>query len=91
MEKIWKSQYSKLLNSSQSQCDKTAVLDHLCDSAQYKNINKFNCNVKLVCSLLVKLPLNKSVGVDKLSVEHLHFCDPFINVYLSLYYSIICV
>ena len=48
--KIWKSQYSKLLNSSQAQCHKTAVLDHVCDSVQYKNINKFYCNVKLVLS-----------------------------------------
>ena len=36
---------------------------------------------------LVKLPLNQSVGVDKLSAEHLRFCDPIINVYLSLYYN----
>ena len=38
---MWISQYSQLLNSSPSQCHKTAVLDHLCDGAQYKNINKF--------------------------------------------------
>ena len=63
------------------------VLDHLCDGAQYKNINKFYCSIKLVRSLLVKLPLNKSVGVDKLSAEHLRFCNPIINVYLSLYYN----
>ena len=84
---MWRSQYSQLLNSSQSQCHKTAVLDHLCDGAQYKNINKFYCSINLVRSLLVKLPLNKSVGVDKLSAEHLRFCDPIINVYLSLYYN----
>ena len=82
---MWRSQYSQLLNSLQSQCYKTAVLHHLCDGAQNKNINKFYCSIKLVCSLLVKLPLNKSVGVDKLSAEHLRFCDPIINVYLSLY------
>ena len=52
-----------------------------------KNINKFYCSIKLVRSLLVKLPLNKSVGVDKLSAEHLCFCDPIINVYLNLYYN----
>ena len=84
---MWRSQYSQLLNSSQLQCHKTAVLDHLCDGAQYKNINKFYCSIKLVSSLLVKLPLNKSVDVDKLSAEHLRFCDPIINVYLSLYYN----
>ena len=84
---MWRSQYSQLLNSSQSQCHKTAVLDHLCDGAQYKNINKFYCSIKLVRSLLVKLPLNKAVGVDKLSAEHFRFCDPIINVYLSLYYN----
>ena len=84
---MWRSQYSQLLNSSQSQCHKTAVLDHLCDGAQYKNINKFYCSIKLVRSLLLKLPLNKSAGVDKLSAKHLRFCDPIINVYLSLYYN----
>ena len=83
---MWRSQYSQLLNSSQSQCHKTAVLDHLYDVAQYKNINKFYCSIKLVRSL-VKLLLKKSVSVDELSTEHLCFCDPFINVYLSLYYN----
>ena len=82
---MWRSQYSQLLNSLQSQCHKTALLDHLCDGAQYKN--KFYCSIKLVRSLLVKLPLNKSVGVDKLSAEHFRFCDPIINVYLGLYYN----
>ena len=84
---MWRSQYSQLLNSSQTQCQKKAVLDLLCDGAQYKNINKFYCSIKLVRSLLVKLPLNKSVGVDKLSAEHLRFCNPIINVYLGLYYN----
>ena len=84
---MWRSHYSQLLNSSHSQCHNTAVLGHLCDGAQYKNINNFYCSIKLVPSLLVKLPLNKSVGVDKLSAEHLRVCDPIINVYLSLYYN----
>lgn len=84
---MWRKTYSELLNSSKSNSKKHSVQSAFVGKHSYDNIHKFFCNIEIISSLLIRLPLKKSVGADKIAAEHIRFADQSVCIYLSLFYN----
>ena len=86
---MWRSHYSTLLNSaSKSSADNEFLLKQLQCGALFDDFSTFQCSVDAIGPLLCKLKLNSAAGTDKITAEHLCYCDDSNKFYVCVSYNL---
>jgi len=73
---MWKDYFKRILNSENSANGSAESVEHRTDcKANYMGLEMPMCSFVSLTSLLQKLPLNKGLGRDCISAEHLLYAD----------------
>ena len=85
---MWKDKYCKLLNSPIVDSHGVNVLSCIKDSSYHNDLITPLRNLDLITHLLAKLSLNKAAGPDRLTADHLRFCNTSVSAYITIFFNL---